>query len=227
MATFFFSLSLRASQQVLKIEDPLGCWIVKLLLLCEVASALLIVQLGVFTDPLYGLLAFLLLLLMGMWYSYRKEGKNLSGAYAYRMSVHTQHGVSSSFASELSVLEAHRNAQTLLLPVLLRASCTFILLISLNGIMGTGSLNIADASYACFRVAGTAENSLNASSGDSISSQSSVFISEFDNSSKRFSWDNPMVNKLTSSTKFAFQQTTLTILAGTFQWSLTSCAAKK
>ena len=155
MTTFFFSLSLRASEQVLRVEDPLRCWIVKLILRCEVASALLIVQLGIFTDPLYGLLAFLLLLLMGMLESCMKEGKNVSGAYAYRMSVHTQHGVSSSFASEVSVLEADRIAPTLLLPVLVRASCSVMMLVILQRIIiASSALTVSDASYLCSRWAG-------------------------------------------------------------------------
>eukprot|EP00434_Breviolum_minutum_P033309 symbB.v1.2.029472.t1/scaffold3231.1/size60621/3 len=142
MATFFFSLSLRASQQVLKVEDPLRCWIVKLILPCEVASVLLIVQIGVFINPLFGLLALLLLLLMGTCNSFRKEGKNVSGAYAYRMSVHTQHGVQSSFASELSVLEADRNVPTLLWPVLVRASCSVAMVGTLQKLLQNSSSTV-------------------------------------------------------------------------------------
>ena len=156
MATFFFSLSLRASQQVLGVEYPLQCVIVKLILPCEVASALLIVQLGAFTHPLVGLLVFLLLLLVGTCNSWRKEGKNVSGAYAYRMSVHTQHGVQSSFASELSVLEADRNAPTLLWPVLVRASFSLSMFFTLQKfILGPideiSSSNSSDASYASLK----------------------------------------------------------------------------
>ena len=153
MATFFFSLSLRASQQVLGVEYPLQCWIVKLILPCEVASALLIVQLGAFTHPLVGLLVFLLLLLMGTCNSWRKEGKNVSGAYAYRMSVHTQHGVQSSFASELSVLEADRNAPTLLWPVLVRASFSLSMFFTLQKFMIGPITEIHSSNNASFRVA--------------------------------------------------------------------------
>eukprot|EP00434_Breviolum_minutum_P038240 symbB.v1.2.033916.t1/scaffold4282.1/size42006/1 len=158
MATFFFSLSLRASQQVLGVEDPLHCWVLKLILPCEVASALLIVQLGAFTHPLVGLLVFLLLLLMGTCNSWRKEGKNVSGAYAYRMSVHTQHGVQSSFASELSVLEPDRNFPTLLWPVFVRVSFSLSMFFTLQKfILGPideiSSSDSSDAFYASFRVA--------------------------------------------------------------------------
>lgn len=55
MASYSVALQLRAAQEVIKREMPLRSLATRVLLMCDVASALLLIQLGQFTHPATGL----------------------------------------------------------------------------------------------------------------------------------------------------------------------------
>eukprot|EP00438_Fugacium_kawagutii_P033126 Skav217298 [mRNA] locus=scaffold1466:191191:192621:+ [translate_table: standard] len=69
MASYSLALQLRSAEQVVKAEIPKRATVTRVLLLCDVASTMLVIQMGLFTTPFLSLIPGFLLsfLSMGRW----------------------------------------------------------------------------------------------------------------------------------------------------------------
>ena len=118
----------------------------------EVASALVMVQLGLMTETYYCLFPFLFLLFVGFCHASRLEAQDLSGSDTVsfsvsRIAVHAQHIFLCIFSSEVSLLEAMPGGVARFLSLLARLACSLICF----QLVSFGACPSMNADYSCFR----------------------------------------------------------------------------
>ena len=117
----------------------------------EVASALVMVQLGLMTEAYYCLLPFLFLLLVGFCHASRLEAEDSSGSGTVslsvsRMAVHAQHIFLCIFSSEVSLLEPMPSGVARFLSLITRIACSFVCF----RLVSFGACPTMNAEYSCF-----------------------------------------------------------------------------
>ena len=150
MAEFSLSLSLRASQQILGAKMYGQNLRNRICTFVEVASALVMVQLGLMTETYYCLFPFLFLLFVGFCHASMLEAQDLTQSFSVsRMAVHVQHIFLCIFSSEVSLLEAMPSGVARFLSLLARVACSLICFQSVS----FGACPSMNADYSCFRSA--------------------------------------------------------------------------
>lgn len=150
MAEFSLSLSLRASQQILGAKMYGQNLRNRICTFVEVASALVMVQLGLMTETYYCLFPFLFLLFVGFCHASMLEAQDLTQSFSVsRMAVHVQHIFLCIFSSEVSLLEAMPSGVARFLSLLARVACSLICF----QLVSFGACPSMNADYSCFRSA--------------------------------------------------------------------------
>ena len=143
MAEFSLGLSLRASQQTLAAKMRLRNHMNRMMIFVEVASTLVMIQLGLFTHELYCIFPFLFLVVAGFFKHADFLRGRLHKSFVGRTFI-------SIFACEESLLDAATPTMTVarLLSLLARIACSFVCYRLIA--FGTCPVMMAAADYSCF-----------------------------------------------------------------------------
>ena len=143
MAEFSLGLSLRASQQTLAAKMRLRNQMNRMMIFVEVASTLVMIQVGLFTHELYCIFPFLFLVVAGIFKHADFLRGRLHKSFVGRTFI-------SIFACEESLLDAATPTMTVarLLSLLARIACSFVCYRLIA--FGTCPVMMAAADYSCF-----------------------------------------------------------------------------
>lgn len=141
MAEFSLGLSLRASQQTLAAKMRWRNQMNRMMIFVEVASTLVMIQVGLFTDELYCIFPFLFLVVAGFFNYARMLQEGLYQDFVRRTFL-------SIFACEVSLLDAAKPTMTVarLLSLLARIACSFVC----YRLIAFGTCPDMNAKYSCF-----------------------------------------------------------------------------